>query len=210
MKPFRKQNKSSESLGRVIRRLKSQSSRNSVSTALSKSSQVSSNKLQVSNRLYEKVDSGKRSNRNIQTSMKGPHIRISLNDDKLLQTSIKKSAHDSTSSQNLHRRHTTLFFGAAKDKPLISSTDLTTNWDENSRNFYSNLSPRSPRSSRVNISELVKEFVSGGLTEEELRSKLKNLNIPITDRLDKQIKEQGRSGTVPFYEIARELHVNLR
>jgi hypothetical protein len=103
-----------------------------------------------------------------------------------------------------------MFFGAAKDKPLISSTDLTTNWDENSRIFYSNLSPRSPRSSKANISELVKEFVSGGLSEEELRSKLKSLNIPITERLDKQIKEQGRSGTVPFYEIARELHVNLR
>lgn len=210
MKPFSKQNKSSESLGKVIRRLKSMSSRNSISTALSKSSQATGSKVKASNQLYEKVDSRKILNKNIQTSLKGTHIRISLNEDKYLQTSIQKPTLNSTSSQNLHRRNSTMFFGAAKDKPLICSTDLTTNWDENSRNFYSNLSPRSPRSSRVNISELVKEFVNGGLTGEELRSKLKSLNIPITDKLDKQIKEQGRSGTVPFYEIARELHVNLR
>ena len=210
MKPFRNQNKSSESLGKVIRRLKSMSSGNSISTALSKSSQVSSNKVKVSNRLYEKVDSKKIFNKNIQTSLKGTHIRTSLNDEKYLQTSIQKPTLVSTSSQNPHRRNSTIFFGTAKEKPLICSTDLTTNWDENSRNFYSSLSPRSPKSSRVNISQLVKEFVNGGLTGEELKSKLKSLNIPITDRLDKQIKEQGRSGAVPFYEIARELHVNLR
>ena len=204
MKPLQPVNTNHESLGRVIRRLKSQSSRNSSSTAISKSS--TSSKLQKFNRIYSKYESGRISNQNFKTKLQDINIQISLNPDPVIQSSINTYSQIVKSSK-LNSRRNTEFYATEKAKPLIRSTDLTTNWDENSRNFYGK---SSGKQTGVNVSDYVKKFISGDLSGEELKSKLSSLKIPISDRLEKHINEQGRSGTVPFYEIARELHVNLR
>lgn len=187
----------SVSLGKLINQLKNQSKTDGQSTSSKTSNSSDPKKLSKFKDLYSKLESGQVTSEAFRSQVL-EEMKITPQFDKVLHDP-HRSYKELVKTLDISRKPVSAeYFDSRKQGTVISSTALTT--------------VKTQPKLKVNMDELngkIKDYAQGFTSRSDFLGYLQEKNIPVSNDLEKHIREHEETKSVPFYNFGKSIYTSL-